>query len=163
MACGHAVAPDALHTSPLRRASETAAVCARRWGVPPCNDLALKEIHCGALEGLPLEHIQRTHPALWARNKSQDDDAFRWPCGESYAEFRARVLGGLARLAARHPGGTVAVITHSGLISQVLGTLRGERAAAWERDRPDPLSATTVLWNGADPSVLLEFNSHEWF
>ena len=100
---------------------------------------------------------------LWARNKSQKDDAFRWPSGESYAEFRARVVGSLTRLAARHPGETVAVVTHAGFISQVLGTLKGERAAAWEPDRPDPLSATTVLWDRDQPAALLEFNRQEWF
>jgi broad specificity phosphatase PhoE len=158
-----AVAPHALYTSPLSRARDTAAVCARRWGVVACEDAALKEIHCGVLEGLPHADIQRSYPALWARNKSQEDDAFRWPGGESYAEFRARVLGGLSRLAARHPGETVAVVTHSGVISQVLGSLRGRLAAQWERGRPDPLSATTVLWNGARPEMLLEFNCSEWF
>jgi broad specificity phosphatase PhoE len=163
IAVNPAVAPDALYTSPLRRARETAVVIGRRWGVVACEDAALKEIHCGQLEGLLLVDIQRSFPDLWARNQSQDDDAFRWPGGESYAEFRARVLGGLSRLAARHPGETVAVVTHSGLVSQVLGCLRGRLAAQWERDRPDPLSATTVLWDGARPQALLEFNSNGWF
>lgn len=110
-----------------------------------------------------LSRSRQAPPGARVPRRTQHDDAFRWPGGESYAEFRARVLRALSRLAARHPGATVAVFTHSGVISQVLGTLRGRLAAQWERDRPEPMSATTVTWHGARPQALLEFKSRDWF
>lgn len=157
-----AAAPDALYTSPLSRARETAEACSRVWRLPVLEEPAFQEIHCGQLEGVPIEHIQRMHPDVWLRNNAQDDDAFRWPGGESYAEFRGRILGGLARLAAIHSGRLVAIVTHSGVVAQVLGTLRGRPAAVWEHDRPDPLSATEILWSGTEPLGLVEFNSRDW-
>ncbi|HVL70009.1 MAG TPA: histidine phosphatase family protein [Vicinamibacterales bacterium] len=154
-------APDALYTSPLQRATDTARACAALWHLEPRIEPAFQEIHCGAFEGMPIEEIKRLHAAVWARNTAQNDDAFRWPRGESYAQFRGRILGGLGRLALEHPGRTVAVVTHSGVIAQVLGTLRGRPAAVWELDRPDPLSATEVLWKATEPIALVGFNRRE--
>ena len=153
--------PSALYTSPLTRARETAAAWGRLWSLEPRREVALQEIHCGEFEGRHIREIQQVHPTIWARNSAQDDDAFRWPGGESYAQFRGRVLGALARLARLHPHETVAVVTHSGVIAQVIGRLRGRRAAVWELDRPDPLSVTEVLWDGTEPLDLVAFNQCE--
>ena len=154
--------PAALYTSPLTRARETAAAWSRVWGVAPTCETALQEIHCGDFEGLRIKDIQQTHPTIWARNAAQDDVAFRWPGGESCAQFRGRVLGVFSRLALLHPDQTVAVVTHSGVIAQVIGTLRGRASSVWELDRPDPLSITEVLWDGTEPRELITFNRSEW-
>jgi len=159
----HQPRPDALYTSPLRRTSTVAARLGALWHLQPTTRDALREIHCGTLEGAAIADIQRREPALWARHLAQADDAFAWPGGESYAAFRARVVTGLTAIAGSHPGQRVAVVTHSGVISQVLGLTCGRRPAAWEPDRPAPLTATTVIWSDDHPTEVVRFNDPDWY
>ncbi len=57
-------------------------------------------------------------------------------------------------IVARHPGRTVAVVTHSGIISQVLGAMHGLSPAAWEPFRPGNASITEVRWDDGGGTVL---------
>ena len=154
-----APAPDALYTSPLTRASEVAAALADIWNLREQVVPDLREIHCGQLDGMPIADIQRDYPDVWARQHAQADDELAWPGGESYREFRRRVLGALSELAGRHSGGRVVVVTHAGVISQVLGRLKGRPPAVWEVDRPDPLTLTEVTWADGAPMSLIRFGA----
>lgn len=155
--------PHALYTSTLARAAEVAAALSEAWALEPRRADWAREIHCGRLEGMPLDRLQRQCPELWARNEAQQDEAFAWPGGESYAQFRARVLDGLASVAAAHPDGRVAVVTHAGVISQVLGVIRRRSAAVWDADRPEPLTATEVLWGNGLPAAVVTYNDRDWY
>jgi broad specificity phosphatase PhoE len=155
--------PDVLYTSTLRRASDVASALGRAWAREPRPVEWAREIHCGDVEGMPLVDLQRQCPELWARNLAQDDDAFAWPGGETYAVFRARVLDGLSGAATAHPGGRVAVVTHAGVISQVLGVIRRRPAAVWALDRPDHLTATEVTWDNGGPQAILTYNEPHWY
>jgi broad specificity phosphatase PhoE len=155
--------PDALFTSTLTRAVEVACGLCRVWKLEPERASWAREIDCGVVDGMPLDHVQRRFPHVWARNAAQRDEGFAWPGGETYAQFRARVLRGLSGVAARHPAGRVVVVTHAGVISQVLGVIKGRPACVWEPDRPQPLTATEVLWSDAAPQVVLSFNNPAWY
>jgi 2,3-bisphosphoglycerate-dependent phosphoglycerate mutase len=157
------LAPDALYSSPLRRALDVAAALGRAWSLPAHELEALREIHCGWLEGMRIDELQRTHAQLWASNLAQSDDQFRWPGGECYAAFRARVLDALCSIAKSHAEKRVAVVTHAGVISQVLGTIRGRPAAVWEPDRPAPLTSTEVTWVGNLPHRVLRYGDADWY
>ena len=155
-------APDALVTSTLRRASDVAEALAHAWSLQPSPAPWAREIHCGEVEGMALDVLQRRFPDVWARNQAQRDDDFGWPGGETYAEFRARVLEGLRSVAAAHRGRRVVVVTHAGVISQVLGVIRGRSPAVWEADRPDPLTATDIAWAEHRPGDILSYNDRDW-
>jgi alpha-ribazole phosphatase/probable phosphoglycerate mutase len=145
---------DAIYTSPLRRALETTAAL-KRAGLGPVYECpSLREIDCGALDGMPLEQIRCTHPGLWATNQRQMDDRFRWPGGESYREFRSRCLTALRTLARRHNGGRVALVTHAGVIGQLVGFLAGTTAAQWERFRPGHLALSELEWERGRGTVI---------
>jgi broad specificity phosphatase PhoE len=160
---GHARAPDALFTSTLQRASEVACELGRAWRLVPQPAHWAREIHCGDVEGMPLQRLQRDFPELWSRNQAQVDDTFAWPGGETYAQFRARILVGLAAAAAPYPSGRVVVVTHAGVISQVLGVVKGRPACVWEPDRPPPLTATDVLWENGVPTAISSFSDPDWY
>jgi broad specificity phosphatase PhoE len=110
---------------------------------------SLEEIHCGAVEGLPLERVQAEYADLWARNLLQEDDDFCWPGGESYAALRRRVLRAVRAIARLHRGERVVVVTHAGVISQILGWIHGRNAARWEEFRPGNASITQVISDGS--------------
>ena len=149
---------DALYASPLSRAVRTAEALLRA-GVAPWVRLRddLKEIDCGAVDGLPIEDVQRVYAKDWLANVRQDDDDFRWPGGESYRELRGRVQRAMTKLAALHPNQRVAVVTHAGVINQVLGSICGLPAAKWEPYRPANVSLTEVEWSG-DRGILVAFD-----
>jgi broad specificity phosphatase PhoE len=156
-------APDALYTSTLSRASDVAAELSRSWALETRGAEWAREIHCGCVEGLPLGQLQSQYPELWARNQAEDDDDFAWPGGETYRQFRARVLAGLEAVATAHARGRIAIVTHAGVISQVLGVLRQRPAAVWAVDRPDPFTATEVTWEDGAPRAVLTYNDPGWY
>jgi broad specificity phosphatase PhoE len=73
------------------------------------------------------------------------------------------VLDGLRATAAAHQGQRVAVVTHAGVVSQVLGVLRGRTASVWALDRPDPLTATEIIWHDDGLRGLVAFNVQNWY
>lgn len=142
----HDLTVTALYTSTLRRARDTAEVLGDAWDLPSRDEPDLREISCGALEGTPLSIVQRRYSELWNKNLAHDDDEFRWPEGESYREFRARALRALRRIAAAHRDERVAVVTHAGVVSQIVGAVHGTPPCRWDLWRPGNCSVTALRW-----------------
>jgi broad specificity phosphatase PhoE len=120
---------------------------------PRINE-GLREIHCGVLDGEEIESIQRRFPLVWAANQSQKDASFRWPGGESYSEFRRRCIVTIAAIAEGHRGARVIVVTHAGVINQILGHLHGLTAARWEPYRPHNASVSEIEWANGEGRML---------
>lgn len=140
---------DAIYSSPLSRASQTAQILADA-GLGSLHFCpALKEIHCGDADGLPVREVERRFPELWQENLRQVREDFRWPGGESYREFRERCVAAVQSIAARHLSGCVALVTHAGVISQIVGSLRGLSPACWEPFRPGNASVSELRWRGS--------------
>jgi broad specificity phosphatase PhoE len=129
-ALGHVLRPlplAAVHTSPLARARETAAAVAREHALTPTVAEGLREIDLGDVEGLAFDDYPPDLQHALLRNPT----AARFPGGETYAELRRRVCGAADEILERHPGATVAVITHAGPIRALL--------AAWLRIPDDAI------------------------
>lgn len=138
---------DAVYSSPLERARETARIALGSLReVRRCD--SLREIYCGDADGMPVGDVEARYPERWRANLRQEDDHFRWPGGESYQELRGRCLAAVRAIAGAHVGQRVMVFTHAGAISQILGALHGVRAARWESFRPSNASLTCVDWQG---------------
>jgi alpha-ribazole phosphatase len=110
---------DAVYTSPLRRARETAAACARVLGLPLTEEDGLREVGLGDWEGLPVETVVARY----------GDHYWRWllapgdhppPGGEPMGALAARMRQAVAAIAARHPAGRVLAVTHGGAIATFL-------------------------------------------
>lgn len=145
---------EAIYSSPLSRASDTAQLLVA-VGLGPLRLLAgLKEINCGDVDGLPVGAVQRKFPELWRENCDQQCEDFRWPGGESYREFRQRCVAAVRSIAARHPSGRVAIITHAGVISQIIGYISGVSPARWGLFRPGNASLTELAWRGSSGVVV---------
>lgn len=155
--------PEIVYASSSMRTRITAETLASNWNVPVSTDPQLREINCGHLEGMPIEEVKHRFPELWTQNASQTDCEFAWPNGESYRNFRHRVFVALSRIANRHPNTRIAVVTHAGVIAQVVGAIKGLPPAVWEQYRPAPLTATEVIWSHEAPLQLLSFNVSDWW
>jgi alpha-ribazole phosphatase len=104
---------DALYTSPLKRASESAAIVRDCLGLEPIPADELREINFGAFEGLTYGEVQKQYPEeykLWMERPT--DVSF--PQGESFAQVKARVLRFRDVLLNAHPGKTVLMVSHGG-------------------------------------------------
>ncbi len=143
---------SACYTSPLQRAAMTAAAAPPSLQPVPLD--SLREIHCGDLEGMRLADVEARYPDLWARNLSRKDDGFAWPGGESYRDFRRRVIAAVEQIAERHSAERVLVFTHSGFINQVMGVLAGAPAARWDLYIAGTASVTEVRWSSESRAVV---------
>lgn len=146
-ALAEAVSAEVVYSSPLRRARDTARFVERAPGALAC-DPDLREIGCGRVDGAPIAEVRRELPALWAIHEEQTWDEFRWPDGESYIELRRRAIAALDHIARRHPGRRVAVVTHAGVITQLVGHIEGVRPARWSAFRVGHASTTELDWCG---------------
>ena len=150
----------AIYSSPLRRARDTAAALAAAGLGPMRLCPELQEIDCGRLDGMALDDVQRSYPELWAANLRQTDENFGWPGGETYREFRDRCVRALDTLASRHEG-RIALVTHAGVIGQVLGALAGTSPASWGSFRPGNTALTELDWSeGAATLVRHDDQAH---
>jgi broad specificity phosphatase PhoE len=152
---------ETIYSSPLRRAAETAMVLEKAGLGPIQMCPGLQEIDCGMLDGMPLDVVKRSYPELWKTNQQQLDGEFRWPGGESYREFRCRCLTALRTLTRKHPRGRIAVVTHAGVISQLIGFLTDTSPAQWERYRTDNAALTELDWERGHGRVV-RFNDRRY-
>jgi broad specificity phosphatase PhoE len=110
---------DAVYSSDLARARQTAEAVARRQGLEVVTDAALREKNFGSWEGLTDVEIAERFP---------DAVRGRWGDGETTEDVAARVLPAIELIRARHPDGLVLVVSHGGAIRIVLDQLGIEHA-----------------------------------
>ena len=115
---------DALFSSDLQRARETAAPLAAAWRTDVGTLPGFREQNFGLLEGLDVPTIQATHPELWAQWLVHRAD-FALPGGESLRQFHARVMAALQALADEQAGRHVAVVTHGGVLDMLWRSAKG--------------------------------------
>ena len=137
---------EAVYSSPLERARETAAPVAERLGLTPRVEEDLVEIDFGSWTGRDFASLEGD--PQWDRWNTQRATA-RPPEGESMAEAQARALGAVARLRAFHPEGRVAVVSHCDVIKAVLAAFLGITLDGIGRFEILPASISALaLWPG---------------
>ncbi len=105
---------DAVWSSDLARAAETAAIVFAGHAAGVRTSRELREIHLGRWEGLPRRRVRDERPDLW-QARGKDLAGFRPPGGESFRDLQQRVVLPVARMADETPG-NVCIVTHAGVI-----------------------------------------------
>lgn len=131
---------DAIYSSDLSRARDTALAIAEATGHSLVVEPRLQERRFGIFEGLLASEIMERYPAEHARFASRDPD-YEVPGGESASAFTLRCLGCLAEIAGRHRGREVVVVTH-GLVLDSL--YRAANRLEHGAQRPVPLINASV-------------------
>ncbi len=111
---------DAVYTSPLRRAVETATPLARAHRLDPVVVDGLAEWDRHATEYVPVEELKASDDPRW-RALLQGE----WDSDESREEFRDRVVSTLEAVIGRHRGHRVAAVCHGGVINSYLAHVLG--------------------------------------
>ena len=107
---------DALVSSDLGRAQETARRIAVRKSMPIRLDARFRERAFGQGEGMTYEEVERAWPGAFVRSRDVDPD-LAVPGGESRRQFHARVCEAFEAIAAQHAGRSVVVVTHGGVLA----------------------------------------------
>jgi probable phosphoglycerate mutase len=105
----------ALYSSPIRRAWLTADVIGEATGLDATELPGVQEYDFGEVSGITFRELLEKHPEIIEQYR-RGPDYPSFPGGESREDFRRRVCETLWGLAARHPGASVAVVTHAGPI-----------------------------------------------
>lgn len=129
----------AVYTSPLRRTVETATIVATACRHPPIREPGLREIDHGHWEGLTRKEVERRFPDEYGAWE-EDPFTFAPSGGEPGLAVMARALPVLRAIVLRHPGESVAVISHKATIRLALSSLLGIDARGY-RDRLDQAPA----------------------
>jgi len=106
---------DALYSSDLMRAHDTAKRLAERRGLPIKILPQLRERHFGLLQGLTADEGKQRHPEAHAHYLARDLD-YDFETGESLRAFAARVEDAVEEIIHLNPGQTLAAITHAGVL-----------------------------------------------
>lgn len=116
---------DAIYTSPMKRAHQTALPLAEIKGLTPVIEPDVAEWDQHSNEYIPIEELKAANDPRW-----QELASGAWTSEEDPAEFNTRVLGALGRIIDAHRGGRVVVTCHGGVInsflSHILGIDRGQ-------------------------------------
>jgi broad specificity phosphatase PhoE len=139
---------EAIYTSPLSRAQETAEIVAARVGLEPVALPELREVDTGSWSGLSRADVEARFPEGFARWRSGGSG---WEDGETYEEMAERVIGALGTVAEAHPDGRVLVISHGGPIRAIHAAAEGLAIDDYRRLRPVEPNArlsTVAVENG---------------
>jgi probable phosphoglycerate mutase len=110
---------DAIYSSDLLRAWETAEILGTALGILPQPLPALREIDVGAWSGLSRQEVLARDADRMARLES-GEDVRRGGTGERWSEVYERVVGVVESLAADYPQGRLVLVTHGGPVRALL-------------------------------------------
>jgi len=120
---------DAVYSSDLRRAADTAAAVSLEVIELP----ELREVDVGSWSGLTRAEAEERFPEGVARWREGFPG---WDDGETYEEMTERVVGAVLAIARAHRGGRVLVVSHGGPIRALHAAALGLDVHTYRRMRP---------------------------
>lgn len=143
---------DAIVSSDLQRAMQTAQAIADVRDMPIQVDTGLRERCYGAFEGLRHVDISERYPEDYLAWQSREWDA-RFPQGlrtaETLREFTERAVGSLTRLVKSRQARRIAVVTHGGVLECIYRAAKGIASSAPRDFEIRNASINRLTWSGA--------------
>ena len=111
---------DVIVASDLQRAMQTAQAVAGHYdGAQVRTDAQLRERCYGVFEGMLYAEIEQQYQTDYVLWQARDIDAVMPPgvrVAESFRQFYARSVAAISDWAERHPGQTLAIVAHGGVL-----------------------------------------------
>jgi len=143
---------DAIYSSPLDRAVQTAQPVARSQKLRIRQREEIGEVKYGAIEGKTLRSLAKSR--LWMRLRAWPSDV-RFPGGESLRETQQRAIAAIERIRTEQPKGVVAVFSHGDWIKMALAHYLGVHIDLYRRISVDPASVSAIDFYEFGPVVQL--------
>lgn len=148
---------DAVYTSPLIRARQTAEYLCRGSGLDPIPEPGVMEISAGRLDGRAQEENRRDFPDQMDL-LLEDIAKFHPPEGESIQEVYDRVREAITRIVAENPGRTVAIVAHGMALMTYNNLMHGIPRDRLQRLMMTNMAVSTVHYHQPDQPLLQTFN-----
>jgi probable phosphomutase (TIGR03848 family) len=142
---------DAVYTSPLERARETARPIAKARGLRPHVERGLLECDFGEWTGGELSALMKRPE--WG-TVQRAPSTFRFPGGESFSGMQHRMVSTLDRLRAAHQGGTIVCVSHADPIKAALAHALGTHLDLFQRIVIGTCSISVIAVTPGGPAVL---------
>ncbi len=137
---------QAIYSSPLQRALDTAQAIARHHQLEVKIEPSLKEIEVGELEGVSVIDMGKRLDHLLTK-ASQGGALPKMPGGESLREVQQRAWGTIKRLANKHPDGALVVVSHYFAILTIICSALGLPLSQINRLRLGAGSISTIVFD----------------
>jgi probable phosphoglycerate mutase len=145
---------DAIYSSPLERALETAAPLARARGMKMLKLPDIGEVRYGDWQGKPLSQLSKKKE--WA-TVQHTPSLMRFPNGESIREMQSRAVAAVERVVTEHPKDSVALFSHGDVIKAIVTHFIGMPLDTFQRLMIAPASVS-VLAIGKSYARLVRLN-----
>lgn len=134
---------EAIYTSDLSRAEETARIVGNMLGIIPSADVRLRELDIGVFQGLTLDEIKQLYPQHYAAFMNEPI-TYVLPEGESRRILQARVIAAWNEYTSRSDVRRIVIVTHGGAVKMLLSSLF-PRALAEFQVMDIPNTSITIL------------------
>ena len=143
----------AVYSSDLQRALATAQPLVARTGAVLRSDVRLRERGFGSFEGRTHAEIEALWPDAALRWRRRELD-FQPGGGEALTLFFERCVSAVCALAAQHPGETIAVVAHGGVLDCLYRAAVGVELNAPRSWVLGNASINRLLFNGEGLSLV---------
>ncbi|MBN1429271.1 MAG: histidine phosphatase family protein [Anaerolineae bacterium] len=143
---------EAIYSSDLHRAYETASLLAGGTGLGVQLEPRLREINQGKWEGMLVGDIAATYPTEWEMLQ-RDPIHTRPPGGETAAELANRIWAAVDEIAQRHIDGPVLIVSHGLALAAVLCRARRLPLAEIFNLVPDNTHPIEVDWSDSNTAA----------
>ena len=142
---------DAIYSSDLKRAYNTAAAHARLRKMQITAHKGMRELYIGDWEGLTVYELIEKYGELFTVGWQKHFGSFKAPGGESVEQLANRVHAALVEIAKKHKDGEkILVATHAAAIRSLYGKISGFAPDEVADKIPFPLNAsfTRIVYDG---------------
>lgn len=137
---------DAIYSSDLSRAFQTASIAAEKLHLPVRKDRRLREICQGTWEGMSLQEVREKYIEDFDRGAA-DPTFSRAPGGESVLEVATRMAEAANDIHKNHPHGKILLVSHGLAVSTLYCQSNGISLTQVYKHIPDNAVATKIIWN----------------
>lgn len=118
---------DAVYSSALIRACQTAEDIAKQHGLKVVRVQELNEVDYGEWEGKSPQEIEQIWPGKFMEREKDMMSKYRFrpPKGETYEEMEQRIIPFFNGLVEKHQGQTIVVVTHGAVKRSLLRMFLG--------------------------------------
>lgn len=147
----------AIYTSPLQRTRHTAHAIQGHHPLELTEEPSLREYGLGELEGVLHRKLRDEHRLF---QRVAEDPGYAPEGGESILAVANRMSEGLVRIADRHPGEVVVIVSHGAAIAIALAHFLDADPLAWTNYRIENCSMSELVLQPTPRLVRLNDTEH---
>ncbi|MCK9479726.1 MAG: histidine phosphatase family protein [Firmicutes bacterium] len=140
---------DAIYSSDLNRAYETAKAIAKGRNIEIIKDTRLREVYGGKWEGVPWEQLPLLFPDSFG-HWVNDPSKLSMPEGETMVEFQNRILNVVCEIVSNNAKKVICIATHGTAIKVLLCKYYGNELS----DMPD------MKWHDNASVTVVDFDDN---